>query len=123
MLLPRPLIRKASVPEEAVTRVTHAGDTVIVSLSGEVDVLTVDRVRVALSEALAARPRRVEVDLAELSFIDVRGVEELVELARQVAPAGRVKVISPPVAMRRILEVAGWEPELDLVEDLERERK
>lgn len=78
MLLPRLLIRKASVPEETVTRVTHAGDTVIVSLRGEVDVLNVDRVRVALSEALAARPRQVEVDLADLSFIDSTGLGALV---------------------------------------------
>ena len=78
MLLPRLLIRKARVPEETVTHVTHAGDTVIVSLRGEVDVLTVDRVRVALSEALSTRPRRIEVDLADLSFIDSTGLGALV---------------------------------------------
>ena len=78
MLLARPLIRKASVPEQTVTRVTHAGDTVTVSLHGEVDVLTVDRVRVALSEALAARPRRIVVDLADLSFIDSTGLGAII---------------------------------------------
>jgi anti-sigma B factor antagonist len=78
MLLPLPLIRKASVPDETVTRVEQAGDTVTVSLHGEVDVLTVDQVRVALIEALAARPREVVVDMADLSFIDSTGLGALV---------------------------------------------
>ena len=78
MLLPRLPIRKASVPEETVTSVEHAGDTVTVSLRGEVDVLTVDQVRMALSDALAARPRQIVVDLAELSFIDSTGLGALV---------------------------------------------
>ena len=78
MLLTRLPIRMASVPEETVTSVEHAGDTVTVSLRGEVDVLSVDRVRVALNEALAARPRQVVVDLAGLSFIDSTGLGALV---------------------------------------------
>ncbi|HWC37897.1 MAG TPA: MEDS domain-containing protein [Acidimicrobiales bacterium] len=90
------------------------------TLSGEMDFSNVALVTSVLAKATAPAGD-VVVDMRDMSFIDVRGVEELVELARQVAPVGRVKVISPPVAMRRILEIAGWEAELDLVEDLERE--
>jgi anti-sigma B factor antagonist len=78
MLLTRQPIRKASVAEELVTSMARADDTITVSLHGEVDVLTVDQVRVALAEAIADRPRRIVVDLADLSFIDSTGLGALV---------------------------------------------
>jgi anti-sigma B factor antagonist len=64
--------------DELVTSVDRADDTVTVSLHGEVDVLTVDQVRVALAEAIADRPQRIVVDLADLSFIDSTGLGALV---------------------------------------------
>jgi anti-anti-sigma factor len=90
------------------------------TISGEMDVSNVGLVASTLEKA-AAPSGDLIVDLRGLSFIDVRGVEELIDLARRIAAVGRVKVVGPPVAMRRILEVAGWEAELDLVDDLEAE--
>jgi anti-sigma B factor antagonist len=78
MLLSRQPIRKATVADELVTSVDRAGDTATVSLHGEVDVLTVDQVRGALTEAIADRPRQIVVDLADLSFIDSTGLGALV---------------------------------------------
>jgi anti-sigma B factor antagonist len=66
------------VSEEVVARLEHDAETVIVALHGEVDVLTVDQVRVAIGDAIAKRPRAIVVDLAELSFIDSTGLGALV---------------------------------------------
>jgi anti-sigma B factor antagonist len=66
------------VADELVTSVDRAGDTITVALHGEVDVLTVDQVRVALTEAIAERPARIVVDLTDLSFIDSTGLGALI---------------------------------------------
>ena len=108
MLLARLLIRKASVPEPTVTQVTHAGDTVTVSLIGEVDVLTVDRVRVALTEALTARPRRIVVDLAELSFIDSTGLGALIFGFQRARDLGiGFRLAHPTRGVRQVLVLSG----------------
>jgi anti-sigma B factor antagonist len=66
------------VPEELVTSLDRTGDTVTVALHGEVDVMTVDQVRVALAEAIASGPRAIEVDMSDLSFIDSTGLGALI---------------------------------------------
>ncbi|GGQ64467.1 STAS domain-containing protein [Couchioplanes azureus] len=64
--------------DEPVTSLDRDTDVVTVALRGEVDVLNVDQVRVALVEALEARPRALVVDLAELSFIDSTGLGAII---------------------------------------------
>ena len=66
------------MPEELVTSLDRDADTVTVALHGEVDVATVDQVRVALTDALAAKPRTIVVDLSDLSFIDSTGLGALI---------------------------------------------
>jgi anti-sigma B factor antagonist len=66
------------VPDELVTSLDRTDDTVTVALHGEVDVATVDQVRVAFADAIAGRPRAIEVDLRDLSFIDSTGLGALV---------------------------------------------
>ena len=66
------------VSEERVARLERDADTATVALTGEVDVLTVDQVRIAISDAIATRPRTIVVDLAELSFIDSTGLGAII---------------------------------------------
>jgi anti-sigma B factor antagonist len=61
----------SAVAEDQVTAAHRDGDTITVFLRGEVDVLNVDQVRRALSEALAAQPRQIVV---------LSGLLEVVEL-------------------------------------------
>lgn len=59
-------------------------DAVVVTAVGEVDSLTVPRLRAALDEALRSAPaRRVVVDLLEVTFLASAGLSALVEAARQ----------------------------------------
>src|SRR5687768_16401883 len=55
------------VTDEPVTSLDRDADVVTVALQGEVDVLNVDQVRIALVEALETRPRALVVDLEKLS--------------------------------------------------------
>ena len=74
--------------EQPAASVTAAGDEVTVALHGEVDVLTVEQVRVAVHESIAARPREILVDLAELSFIDSTGLGALIFGFQRARDAG-----------------------------------
>jgi anti-anti-sigma factor len=58
-----------------------------VSLSGELDVSALDALRAALDQALVDTEDLLQVDIAELSFIDSRAISEL--LRYQVAAANR----------------------------------
>ncbi|WIM97425.1 STAS domain-containing protein [Actinoplanes oblitus] len=60
------------------TTLDTAGGTTTVSLHGEIDVLTVEQVRVALGEAVAGRPGQIVVNMADVAFIDSTGLGALI---------------------------------------------
>ncbi|MFI5492854.1 STAS domain-containing protein [Actinoplanes sp. NPDC051859] len=72
------LDRKAPVIDKPVTSLDRDAGVATVALRGEVDVLNVDQVRVALVEALETRPSALVVDLSELSFIDSTGLGAII---------------------------------------------
>ncbi|HWS33696.1 MAG TPA: STAS domain-containing protein [Actinoplanes sp.] len=47
-------------------------------LTGDIDISTVEGVRVALLEAITARPHRIVVNMAGVSFIDSTGLGALI---------------------------------------------
>ena len=90
------------------TSLDRDADTATVALRGEVDVLTVDQVRVALTDAIADRPRAIVVDLADLTFIDSTGLGALVfgfQRARDAGIAFRLARASRGV--RQVLVLSG----------------
>jgi anti-sigma B factor antagonist len=108
---------KAPVSEEPVTSLVREADVVTVNLRGEVDVLTVDQVRVALVEALESRPRTVVVDLSDLSFIDSTGLGALIfgfQRARDANIAFRLA--HPSRGVRQILVLSGLLEVVELTE-------
>jgi anti-sigma B factor antagonist len=99
---------RPDLSEEFAISLTRAAGAVTVALHGEVDVLTVDKVRLALAEAVEQRPGSIVVDLAGLSFIDSTGLGALVfgfQRARDEGIAFRLAGPSPSV--RQILVVSG----------------
>jgi anti-sigma B factor antagonist len=94
--------------DEIVTSVDHDARTARVALRGEVDVLTVDQVRVALTEALAARPHDIVVDLSDLAFIDSTGLGALIFGFQRARDAGvRFRLARPSPTVRQILVLSG----------------
>jgi anti-sigma B factor antagonist len=91
-----------------VTSLDRVADTVTVRLHGEVDVMVVDQVRVALTDALAAEPRSMVVDLSDLSFIDSTGLGALVFGFQRARDAGvAFKLSAPTTGVRQILVLSG----------------
>ncbi|WP_433375271.1 STAS domain-containing protein [Actinoplanes sp. CA-142083] len=90
------------------TSVDTDRDATRVSLRGEVDVLTVDQVRVALEEALAAHTREIVVDLRELSFIDSTGLGALIYGFQRAREKGiRFRLAGPTRSVHQILALSG----------------
>lgn len=86
-------------------------------VGGEIDMSNSGHLRSFLEAAVAGRGdgEDVVVHLGELSFIDLSGTRHLVQLGRALAPR-RVRVVGAPAVLRRILDLAGWRHDLDLVE-------
>lgn len=89
----------------------------VVSVTGEVDLHTVDVLHSALADALAGDPSLVVVDLDRVEFLSSRGMSALVELRRAAEPRGIVlRLVGEARAVTRPLQVAGlvelfsWHP-------------
>jgi anti-sigma B factor antagonist len=105
---PSRLWKKDSLPDEIVTRLDPDAGTTTVALLGEVDVLTVDQVRVALEQALSGRPREIVVDLSELAFIDSTGLGALIFGFQRARDAGiGYRLAHPSRSVHQILTLSG----------------
>ena len=103
--------------EEAVTSLDRDADVVTVRLHGEIDVLTVDQVRVSLVEALAGRPRAIVVDLSELSFIDSTGLGAIIFGFQRARDEGvGFRLAHPSRGVRQILVLSGLLEVVELTE-------
>jgi anti-sigma B factor antagonist len=96
------------LPDEIVANLDADVGTTTLALLGEVDVLTVDQVRVALDEALAVRPREIVVDLRDLAFIDSTGLGALISGFQRARDAGiGFRLAHPSRAVHQILVLSG----------------
>lgn len=93
---------------EPLSLTTHAqvvDGRAVVSVRGDVDLATADRLRDALEQALALS-NRLQVDVTEMTFIDSTGLSALVWGHRQAAEAGGALTLRGPSPMlRRLLEL------------------
>ncbi|RSM47476.1 anti-sigma factor antagonist [Actinoplanes sp. ATCC 53533] len=83
--------------------------TVRVAAVGDIDLSTADVLRIGLLDALSTlRPRRIEVDLAGVTFLDCAGLTVLVVLGRAAARDGcRLRITNPRPIVRRVLDLTG----------------
>jgi len=83
--------------------------TVRVAVAGEIDLASRDVLRVRLHNVLSTlHPRRIEVDLAGVTFLDCSGLTVLVVLGQAAARSGcRLRITNPQPLVRRILELTG----------------
>jgi anti-anti-sigma factor len=65
-----------------------AGEVLVLRVAGEVDLLTIEVLQDVLTSSLARGPCHLVVDLAELTFCSVRGMNLLVQAGRTAAEQG-----------------------------------
>jgi anti-sigma B factor antagonist len=86
-----------------------AGATVAVT--GEVDASNADRLRLAILAAAAQPGVQLEVDLAEVGFMDSSGLRAIADAARELERSGSSLVLCHvPRQVLRLLELADVGP-------------
>lgn len=98
----------AALPSFRIT-VTGPPDVATVALAGEVDLLTVPELEMTLVKLLADdRLRRLDLQLADLSFLDASGISTIVAAQLTANRVGcRLRLLQPQPHIRRILELTG----------------
>ena len=84
------------------------GSWTLVSVSGELDLVTGDQIRAQLYDALAASTSGIELDLSGLSFCDCAGLSVFLELRHLALPQGKtVAIRTADPAFDRLLHLIG----------------
>jgi anti-anti-sigma factor len=85
------------------------GESVLLAVSGELDVATTGQFRASVSGLTEGdAPSHVTVDLSRLDFIDAAGIAALLSLRNALdAIGGSIRVRGPKPHVRRVLELAG----------------
>ena len=83
-------------------------DTVTLQLAGEVDVSSAPMLDLRLRDAEELAPRRIGLDLGDLAFIDIVGLNVLIAAQTRAASVGcELVVMNPSPATRRLFRLAG----------------
>ena len=80
----------------------------LVRLFGELDASTADALRTVL-EPMVDTPGDIELDCAELTFMDSSGLHVLLGAAQALGPDARVIARDPNTTVRRLLSISGVE--------------
>jgi len=99
----------ADWPYLLVQVVKRPGGAVSVTGHGEVDMTTVHAFSHTLSTVLRQeRPLHIDVNLAEVTFMDSSGINALMACRAEAAPAGcRITISHPAPTVHRVLTVTG----------------
>jgi anti-sigma B factor antagonist len=93
------------------------GDATVVSPVGEVDLVTVDKVRAHVREA-TGESSRVVLDLRQVTFMDSSALRLLVEVQQLAEQDGfAFAVVRGPASLERLFQVTGLDGRLDLHDD------
>jgi anti-sigma B factor antagonist len=92
---------------DPVVGVAERGGALVLSLAGELDLYTEPALREALRGAVERAPKRLVVDLAEVTFVDSTVLGALVAARSQLGGGDAFALAAPGLEVRRALEVSG----------------
>ena len=98
-------------------QVDHA---VVLTVSGEVDMLSSPQLAEAIQTALAAKPTALIVDLSKVDFLASAGMTVLVTAHAEVAPPTRFAIVANGAATARPIKLMGIDSVLSLYSTLDR---
>lgn len=91
---------------------------VLVSLSGEIDLASLEPLERELGPTVAEPPPVLVLDLREVTFLDSSGLRLILRLDRgQREAGGRLAVVRGGRRVARVLELTGAEDHLELIDD------
>lgn len=93
---------------ELVISVDRAPTETVVTIAGELDMLTAPRLAAAVNDVLADPPQRVALDMAGITFCDSQGLGTLVVLSRKATTMHSLLVLTNVAgALQRVLDITG----------------
>jgi anti-anti-sigma factor len=104
--------------------VSHDGPsaTATVTITGDIDLASVDSLERARDRALSGSPSLVLIDLSEVRFVDSSGLKFLIETNRLSLDGGwRLKLLKPSEAVMRPFVLTGVEKHLPFVDPEQRD--
>ena len=97
----------------------HEGDLTVVTVTGEVDVLTAPKLSICVDEVIRRYRGDVAIDLSEAGFIDSLGLRALLGAQRRLERQRRsLVVVCGRGPVRRAIELARLDQALGLVASL-----
>ncbi len=103
----------------ALTEARH-GETTVIGVRGELDILTAPRVAARLDEVIRSRTGDVVLDLRETEFIDSSGLSILLTARRRLASGERgLTVVCGPGPVRQVFELSRLTETLGVVSSYE----
>ena len=94
------------------------GAGVTLTLTGELDLSTVDQLEQAIADNLNSDGELVVMDLRELSFLDSTGLRLMLRLDASLKEEGRrLVLVKGPRRVQRVFELTRAVDELEIVED------
>jgi len=90
---------------------SEAGGVPVLSLSGELDIATVDRLDEPMAPVLASRPQRLIVEVSDLDFADSSAIAKLLVWSQSV---GEMELRGASPLLRRVVATMGLEGRLHL---------
>ncbi|MFI8257655.1 STAS domain-containing protein [Streptomyces filamentosus] len=84
------------------------GRTAVLTVAGELDMETADRLHELLAEQFGQGRHRLVLDLSALGFMDSSGLNVLIQAVNRARESdGDLYLAAPTPAVRRILEITG----------------
>jgi anti-anti-sigma factor len=94
------------------------GDTVTVSLQGELDLASTRPLEEELERVEHSRPRVIVLDLRSLTFLDSTGLRVITSADGRAREQGRrLVIVKGPAPVHRVFEITKLDEHLELVED------
>jgi anti-anti-sigma factor len=94
-------------------------DAVVLTVSGEVDMLSAPQLAEAVRTALAEKPPALVIDLTKVDFLASAGMTVLVTAQAEVAPPTRFAVVANGPATSRPIKLMGLDNVLALYSTLD----
>src|ERR1700761_4890341 len=77
--------------------------TLVVTLSGELDLTNIERVKSAIGDVLTAATERLVVEVSGLAFMDSSGLALLASFARKIP---EIEIRDPAPIVRRLIDLS-----------------
>lgn len=101
-------------------RIETRGDSVVIGLDGDIDIMVGRQVRAELDRIEAADPPLIVLDLSRTSFIDSTGMGLIAAAHARAMEAGRrVVVVRPRKGVDQAFDISGLDGIFEMAEDVE----